>query len=346
MTLDTTALPGTGKKFLLDWRGSFSSQLPLSYSGLKPNNPMNEKANVVLHLRSPGRDVQLIPLTDGQTVRVGRAPQNDIALADDSVSRQHALFSCSNFGVVVSDLGSTNGTFLNGDQLTSMRDLAHGDLVNLGHSSIRIEIPQAEGIYEHSETPPAARSSTTMLQPVAVSVMSCRLVRFGEMSASLDPDELMKALLQWNSGASQVIGQEGGQVDKVIESSIVALWVGAARSEQAMQALTAARKIFEFSKLFGSEGKWQHQTQIPWDVMVVLCSGHGLSGKPKNRREGEAQFTIVGDPVNEAFRLFEKMSGKPPGIILHSSTAMLLEGKLEQGTLTSASGESEAFRYA
>ncbi len=306
---------------------------------------MNEIANVVLHLRSPGQDVQLIPLTDGQTVRVGRAPQNDIVLADDSVSRHHALFSCSNFGVVVSDLGSTNGTFLNGDQLTSMRDLAHGDLVNLGHSSIRVEIPQAEGIYEHSETPPSARSSTTMLQPVAVSVMSCRLLRFTEMSASFDSDELIKTLLQWNSGVSQVIGQEGGQVDKVIESSLVALWVGAARSEQAMQALTAARKIFELSKLFGSEGKWRHQSQIPWDVMVVLCSGHGMCGKPKDKSSGEAQFTIVGDPVNEAFRMFEKVSGMPTGIILHSSTAMLLEGKLEQGTLTSLGEGSDAFRY-
>jgi pSer/pThr/pTyr-binding forkhead associated (FHA) protein len=50
-------------------------------------------------------------------VTIGQSSQNDVVLADDSVSRHHARLEYEAGSWLVSDLGSTNGTYLNGDRL-------------------------------------------------------------------------------------------------------------------------------------------------------------------------------------------------------------------------------------
>ncbi|MCU0315953.1 MAG: FHA domain-containing protein [Fimbriimonadaceae bacterium] len=62
-----------------------------------------------------------------------------VPLAGDSkVSRRHASLSLSPQGVVVQDLGSTNGTFVNAQRVTNAT-LDHGDVLQIGNSSFRIE---------------------------------------------------------------------------------------------------------------------------------------------------------------------------------------------------------------
>jgi len=71
---------------------------------------------------------------------VGRGGQNDIALAsDDYASARHARFEPRQDGVWVQDLGSTNGTFLNGARLEHPRRLTSGDIVRVGETDLRFE---------------------------------------------------------------------------------------------------------------------------------------------------------------------------------------------------------------
>ena len=59
----------------------------------------------------------------------GRDVTNDIVLADAEVSRQHARLTHTPGGYVLEDLGSTNGSFVNGERLVAPRTLNPGDLV-------------------------------------------------------------------------------------------------------------------------------------------------------------------------------------------------------------------------
>jgi hypothetical protein len=71
---------------------------------------------------------------------VGRGPQNDIALSSDEyASARHARFEPRKDGVWIQDLGSTNGTFLNGTRLERPRRLTHGDVVRVGETDLRYE---------------------------------------------------------------------------------------------------------------------------------------------------------------------------------------------------------------
>ena len=61
----------------------------------------------------------------------GRGPESDIFLADVTVSRNHAVFKVDSEGLTVTDLGSTNGTYVNGRR-HEIAALAPGDEVMLG----------------------------------------------------------------------------------------------------------------------------------------------------------------------------------------------------------------------
>ena len=81
---------------------------------------------------------QRIELHEGHYI-LGRHLENDIVLNDTNVSRRHAEFVCAAGEVVVRDLGSTNGTKVNGVLITGEQLLQHGDVVNFGTAQVRFE---------------------------------------------------------------------------------------------------------------------------------------------------------------------------------------------------------------
>lgn len=68
---------------------------------------------------------------DKAEVSIGRDNSSDIAVLDPEISRRHARFIVKTDGVYIEDLGSTNGTFLNGVRLNTAKRLTNGDLITL-----------------------------------------------------------------------------------------------------------------------------------------------------------------------------------------------------------------------
>jgi hypothetical protein len=69
---------------------------------------------------------------------IGRSPGSDIVIGDDFVSALHAKIYQKGNEVVVEDLGSTNGTILNGDRLRTPSTLRPGDTIDIG--TVRLEV--------------------------------------------------------------------------------------------------------------------------------------------------------------------------------------------------------------
>mgnify|MGYP001233312750 CR=1 FL=1 len=65
---------------------------------------------------------------------VGRDLACEISLSDPEISRKHARFFTREDNIYVEDLGSTNGTFLNGERIASPQQLRIGDVITLGES--------------------------------------------------------------------------------------------------------------------------------------------------------------------------------------------------------------------
>jgi diguanylate cyclase (GGDEF)-like protein len=92
-----------------------------------------------------------IPLGEGE-LECGRSMQTGIPLDDDAVSRRHARFAWTGSSFIVSDLGSTNGTYVN-DASVRERTLQDGDQVKIGHTIFKfiyggnVELSYHEEIY-------------------------------------------------------------------------------------------------------------------------------------------------------------------------------------------------------
>lgn len=70
---------------------------------------------------------------------IGRGPANALVLDDDAVSNEHAVVTWRNEDWWIQDVGSTNGTLLNGRRITAVTKLQSGDVVQIGRVKLRFE---------------------------------------------------------------------------------------------------------------------------------------------------------------------------------------------------------------
>jgi FHA domain len=77
---------------------------------------------------------------DSTPVTIGRSADNDLAIqADEFASSHHARVEPRRDGVWIEDVGSTNGTFVNGAKLSRPRRLDPGDIIRVGETDFRFE---------------------------------------------------------------------------------------------------------------------------------------------------------------------------------------------------------------
>ena len=77
----------------------------------------------------------------GDRIVVGRLTECDIRLQDANVSREHAALVADGSGWAIEDLGSTNGTMLNGERVSYQR-LVDGDVIQVGVSELIYHEPR------------------------------------------------------------------------------------------------------------------------------------------------------------------------------------------------------------
>jgi len=82
------------------------------------------------------------PVIAGMTI--GREG-TEIVLADPEVSRRHAKVRALDDALAIEDLGSTNGTYVNGQRVTGVAELKDGDAIKMGNSALRVEALVEDG---------------------------------------------------------------------------------------------------------------------------------------------------------------------------------------------------------
>ena len=90
-----------------------------------------------LTMRSGPTPGETYPI-EGEELLLGRDLANEIAISDPEVSRRHARFFMQNENILMEDLGSTNGTFLNGERISNPVQLRPGDVITLGESIVLV----------------------------------------------------------------------------------------------------------------------------------------------------------------------------------------------------------------
>jgi len=92
---------------------------------------MQERGTIQLVMGQGPRPGQIFALSRS-TISIGRDPGNQIVINDAQISRQHARITPQGGLMILEDLGSTNGTTVNGLPISAPHTLAHGDEIGLG----------------------------------------------------------------------------------------------------------------------------------------------------------------------------------------------------------------------
>ncbi len=117
-----------------------------------------------LFLNSPGIALREIELKPGPN-RIGRKPENDFQITDGSISGSHCELYLTEGHVYVRDLGSTNGTFIDGQQITEAYIMPN-QILKLGNIEIRYPDPAAPPV-EAPAAKPGLRVSKVEATPFA-----------------------------------------------------------------------------------------------------------------------------------------------------------------------------------
>ena len=114
---------------------------------------------------------------DAPRTTIGNADENDVALPDDpTASRLHAVLEQFSAGWCVADLGSSNGTWVNGERIWSAHRLRHGDEVRIGQTRL-IFRDFAQAVGSATEIAAEAPALTTRERDVLVALCRPLLAR-------------------------------------------------------------------------------------------------------------------------------------------------------------------------
>ncbi|HEY1813391.1 MAG TPA: DUF4388 domain-containing protein [Kofleriaceae bacterium] len=99
---------------------------------------MNDRPRFALRFISGKYQGGEFPLRMNREIIIGRSSDLDMVLVEDMVSRRHAKISSTDADVFIQDMGSTNGTFVNGEKIAGRALLQEGDRILVGTSIIKV----------------------------------------------------------------------------------------------------------------------------------------------------------------------------------------------------------------
>ena len=136
-------------------------------------------AGLIVRLDNEDRRFEIV---DGRPVLVGRTLECDIRLASPSVSRRHAMFMGRSGECGLKDMGSANGTFLNGKRISRSMRLRDGDVVRIGDFTLKF-------LEKLPESPEAAVAEPSPVAGEAGAVPSPRPVLSPDPEPAVEADD-------------------------------------------------------------------------------------------------------------------------------------------------------------
>jgi adenylate cyclase len=220
---------------------------------------------------------------------IGRAKTNSVSINDEKVSRLHALVHIQERGEHwLVDLGSSNGTYLNGKRVVQPSLWKDLDLIQIGEHNLRFylknqpDVPDADNL-ENSQI------TVQEMREVPSWFLVADIEGFVELGGKMNSDELARAVGEWLATCNRLIQQHQGTIRQYLGDGFAAYWDGrkvpAGEVADCMDALKKLQK----------NSKFQYR-------LAIHFGKASIGGSPMMGEAG-----LFGRDINLAFRM-EKLA--------------------------------------
>jgi adenylate cyclase len=214
---------------------------------------------------------QSFELRAGALLVVGRSLASDIPILDPSISRRHAEVSCDERGVHVRDLGSSNGTFLNGEKVETA-SLGLTDTVSFGRVAFRLEPVTAPRVAGDVTPQSAAASPVPQLRATILRQVPVRPGGRGFAARRAPP-----------MGPTEAIGSVAAQPEKDHR-----------KLEMLLEVATGLGRAFDIDAILDKIASYAYQLLDVDRVAVLLVdeAGHLVPKISRDKAGGDAPRAV------------------------------------------------------
>ena len=234
----------------------------------------------------------------GNVASIGRLTDSTVCLSSGSdISRQHAVIrSHDGQTYQIIDLGSLNGTYVNGQRVVVPVKLESGARITIADNEILFE--QVEYLSDEFQQSTILKNSNSPgYGTIFAALMVCDIRGFTAATETLAKNDLAQTIGSWFRTSGNLVQHKGGNIDKFMGDAFFAYWAHhEARAQESLTAFEAGLELLQLARGM----KWQGMDR-PFEVVVALhcgnvtCSNMGVSA--------ERDATIMGNAVNTVFRL-------------------------------------------
>lgn len=274
-----------------------------------------------------------LSLTNNNCWTIGRGDDNNFVLPDRWISRNHAMLQRMETGeFYLIDLGSRNGSFVNGRRVSVPVTLHNGDRLTFGQTELEFYSPELSHLHDSSVGVDSQEFTATATLHVRrlISVLVVDIRDFTVMTRQLDEKILSEAIGTWFRCAGDIIREYGSWVDKYIGDAIMAVWIHGAQGITPDEMVRIARALSALHKMT-SRLHERYPLPFPLRVGAGLNTGYAMVG---NTGTGDRpDYTALGDTVNAAFRLESSTKQIGMDVALGETTYQYLAGAIANPNL-------------
>jgi adenylate cyclase len=246
------------------------------------------------------------PLMNETSWTLGRGTDSDIFFDDKWASRNHAILQVMDSGsFYLIDLGSLNGSFVNGRRVSIPVTLQSGDRLTLGQTEMQLVCPTAKTLVETEDVPTKQKSTVMLHTRRLITVLVIDIRNYTGLTRQVEEQLLSQVIGTWFGNAGNIIRRYGSWVDKYIGDAVMAVWihnttdkaVGRVAPAEMLQVLHALQALHTMSDELNDKFPLPFRLRIGAGVNTgnAIVGQMGVGDRP--------EYTALGDTVNAAFRL-------------------------------------------
>jgi len=259
---------------------------------------MADEADPRLIIRD-GDTSREFPLKGLSIVSIGRSDSNLLVLSSDLVSRNHAILQVAMDGrYTLTDLGSSNGTLVNGSVIATPVFLQSGDQITIGTHELCLIAPVPKPVAAVSPDNPATTIHQKSFNLVSVLVIDLR--GFTQLSHQIGASLLGDLVAVFHSGTGRIFQDEHAWSQKYIGDAVMAVWNHGKPGQADVDITRIIRGIVRAADHVATLGS---SFALPSPLRIGAGVATGMASIGSFGSAAGVDRTAIGEKVNLAFRL-------------------------------------------